>query len=223
MKNYNENYRRSNYFGYRTWLYRPFVKAVVRKTGLERGARLLDAGCGQGFFTWLFAENGLNAVGVDVSAVGISNAREIYRCSRARFELGDLLKLGWKNEFDCVFTRSCSLYNSKEFETKQWVTDRLLSYVRPGGILIFDYYSKLGAKEQSQEWIYHSMASVQNHFSHYPGAEVYFSLRVETMLLGKFSFSRQVSGVCAALSNRLGFGGELVVFLRKPPVAHPLS
>jgi SAM-dependent methyltransferase len=223
VENYNENYRRSNYFGYRTWLYRPFVEAVVRKTGLKRGARLLDAGCGQGFFTQLFAKNGLDALGVDISAAGVASAREMYRSSGAKFELGNVLELGWKDEFDCVFTRSCSLYNSGEFEAKRGVTDQLLSYLRPGGILIFDYYSRLGATGESREWIYHSMASVQNHFSHYPGAEVYFSLRVETMLLGKFSFSRQVSGLCATLSNRLGVGGELVVFLRKPPVAHPLS
>jgi SAM-dependent methyltransferase len=219
---YDEKYRSSNYFGYRVWLYRPFVNALVCKAGLRHGERLLDAGCGQGFFTQLFAERGLDAVGVDVSAAGLSSAAEMYRSSGAKFELGDVLELACRNEFDCVFTRSCSLYNSREFETKHDVTDQLLSYLRPGGILIFDYYSRLGATEQSQEWIYHSLASVQNHFSRYPGAEVYFSLRMETMLLGRLAFSRQVSGACAWLGSRLGLGGELVVFLRKAPVLAPL-
>lgn len=214
---YNENYRQSNYFGYRTWLYRPFVKALVRSIGLKRGERLLDAGCGQGFFTCLFAEHGINAVGVDVSAVGVSAARQASRCFGVIFEVGNILELRWRNEFDCVFTRSCSLYNSREFEIKHGVTDQLLSYLRPGGILIFDYYSKLGAKEQSQEWIYHSLASVQNHFSRYPGAEVYFSLRIETMLFGKLAFSREVSRVCVCLSRMTGIGGELIALVRKTP------
>jgi SAM-dependent methyltransferase len=214
-KGYDERYRSSNYFGYRTWLYRPFVRALVRRAGLQHGGRLLDAGCGQGFFTWLFAERGLNAVGVDASAAGVSSAREMYSSSGAKFEIGDILELGWRNEFDCVFTRSCSLYNSAEFERKHAVTDQLLTYLRPGGILIFDYYSKLGAKAQSQEWIYHSLASAQRHFSHYPGAEVYFSLRIETIFLGRLAFSRQVSRVCDCLSRRMGIGGELVALLRK--------
>jgi malonyl-CoA O-methyltransferase len=103
-KGYDEKYRSSNYFAYRTWLYRPFVKALVRRAGLRRGGRLLDAGCGQGFFTWLFAERGLEAVGVDVSAAGLSSATEMYHSSGAKFELGDVLELACRSEFDCVFT-----------------------------------------------------------------------------------------------------------------------
>src|SRR5207302_4426792 len=113
------------------------------------------------------------------------------------------------------FTRSCSLYNSREFERKHEVTEQLLNYLRPGGILIFDYYSRLGATEQSQEWIYHSLANVQNHFSRYPGAEVYFSLRMETMLLGRLAFSQQVARICAWLSLRTGVGGELIAIVPK--------
>jgi SAM-dependent methyltransferase len=213
-KGYDEKYRAANYFGYRTWLYRPFVKALIGKAGLQRGQRLLDAGCGQGLFTQLFAERGLVAVGVDVSAAGLSGAREVCSSSGATFELGDVLELGRKGSFDCVFTRSCSLYNSLEFETRHEVTDRLISYLRPGGILIFDYYSRLGPKEQPREWLYHSLQSVRNHFSRYPGAEVYFSLRIETIILGKESFSRLVTRVCAWFSRRMGLGGDLVVFLR---------
>jgi len=86
-KGYDEKYGSSNYFGYRIWLYRPFVEALVARVGLRPGGHLLDAGCGQGFFTWLFAERGLNAVGVDVSAAGVSSARDIYSSSGAKFEI----------------------------------------------------------------------------------------------------------------------------------------
>jgi hypothetical protein len=41
-KGYDEKYSSSNYFGYREWLYRPFVKALVAKIRLCPGARLLD-------------------------------------------------------------------------------------------------------------------------------------------------------------------------------------
>ena len=49
--------------------------------------------------------------------------------------------------------------------------------------------------------IYHSLASVQKHFSHYPSAEVYFSLGLETIFLGRLAFYRQVSRVCDCLSR----------------------
>jgi SAM-dependent methyltransferase len=214
-ESYNEKYRQSNYFRYRGWLYRPFVKALVGRVGLRPGERLLDAGCGQGFFTWLFAECGINAVGVDISAAGVSAASRWYRSPRVTFEVGDILELRWGNEFDCVFSRSCSLYNSENFETEYEVTDTLLSYVRPGGILIFDYYSRLGGREKTKDWIYHSLDSVRKHFSRYPGAQVYFSPRIETMILGRFAFSQQVADACAWLSLRTGMGGELIAFVPK--------
>jgi SAM-dependent methyltransferase len=214
-QSYDDSYRQSNYFKYRLWLYRPFVRALVRRVGLKPGDSLLDAGCGQGFFTSLFADYGISAIGIDVSAAGVAAAREAYLSPRVTFEVGDVLELEWRNEFDCVFSRSCSLYNSTDFETKREVTDRLLAYVRPGGVLIFDYYSNLGAKEVSQQWIYHSLKNVQEHFSSYSGSEVYFSLRIDTMILGRLSLSRPASRICALLSRGLGIGGELVALVRK--------
>ena len=38
-----------------------FVKAFVNKANLKSGSRVLDVGCGQGFFSWLFADFGSKA------------------------------------------------------------------------------------------------------------------------------------------------------------------
>jgi SAM-dependent methyltransferase len=212
---YDTKYRTPNYFHDRVWLYRSFIKALVAKAKLRRGARILDAGCGQGFFTNLFAENGLQAVGVDLSEVGISAAKETYKHSGARFACGDVRRLPYKNEFDCVFTRSCSLYNSESFEKDHHTTDALFGYVRNQGVMIFDYYTKLNAAKASPEWIYHSVSNIQTHFSRYPGAKIYFSLRLETSLLGRLSFTRLNSCLCEYVSRLIGAGGELVAFVRK--------
>jgi len=212
---YNQKYLTPNFFRDRFWLYRPFVKALVAKMGLRKGAHLLDAGCGQGFFTNLFAENGLVATGVDISEVGIAAATSAYTCSGARFASGDIRRLGWKDKFDCVFTRSCSLYNSDIFQEDHETTDALIDYVCKGGCLCFSYYSRLGHPNRSKGWIYHSIDDVRRHFAPYRGAEVYFSLRIETVLLGKFAFTRKVSRLCEQISGVTGRGGELVVFLRK--------
>jgi SAM-dependent methyltransferase len=218
VESYDQKYGQANYFRYRRWLYRPFVKALIARAGLKPGDRLLDAGCGQGFFTRLFAEHAINAVGVDISVAGISVARRANRSFGAVFEAADVLGLKCANEFDCVFSRSCSLYNSKNFEVNHEITDRLLVYVRPGGILIFDYYSKLGGKKISKQWVYHSIVNVQNHFSRYRDAEVYFSLRFDAMLLGKLAFTRSVTHLSAQLSHWTGIGGELIALVRKTGV-----
>lgn len=215
LEGYDEKYRTPDYFHDRMWLYRPFVKALIDKACLKPGSRVLDAGCGQGFFTALFAKNRLDTTGVDLSSVGIASARKIYARSGARFEVGDILDLNWGCEFDCVFTRSCSLYNSALFQTQQDVTDTLLGYIREGGTLIFDYYTRPNSYRLGGKWIYHSVAAARRHFSKYNKAPVYFSLRLETVLFRKFSFSPPVSRLCELFSRFTGLGGELVAFVQK--------
>lgn len=209
---YNRNYVQANYFKYKTWLYRPFIKALVKKAGLKKNQRLLDAGCGQGFFTSLFAGCGLKALGVDISAEGVNQAKKNHG-DGLEFEVGDVCNLPYENVFDCVYSRSCSLYNRNNFAEERGVSDALLKYVKPGGVLIFDYYTNLGAREKSESWIYHSAGSAKKHFSHYPGANVYFSLRVDALLLGGFSFS--LSNLNIFASRVTGIGGDLIAIVPK--------
>jgi len=212
---YNEYYRAPNYFNDRRWLYSPFVSALVRKAGLCVGSRLLDAGCGQGFFTALFAERGISCVGIDLSTVAIEAARRSYARLPVRFEAGDILSIPCTRGFDAVFVRSCSLYNTDRFPTDVAVTDRLLEFLRPGGILIFDYYSRLASSARAENWRYHSLAQVEEHFAKYIDAEIYFSLRVESILLGGRTFSAANSRLAALVSRTTNVGGEIVAFVRR--------
>jgi SAM-dependent methyltransferase len=210
---YDRNYVQPNYFEYKTWLYKPFIKALVKKARLKKKQHLLDAGCGQGFFTSLFAGCGLKTLGVDISAEGISHAKKNQDGSGAEFEVGDVCNLPYENAFDCVYSRSCSLYNRTDFAENSDTSDALLKYVKPGGMLIFDYYTNPGAREKSKSWIYHSAASVEKHFSRYPGTEIYFSLRFDTLLLGRFSFSLSDMNILA--SRATGIGGDLIAIVPK--------
>jgi hypothetical protein len=61
LASYERNYQRPNFFGHRSWLYRPYIKALANKAGLKDKDRVLDLGCGQGFFTsllWLVTLQG---------------------------------------------------------------------------------------------------------------------------------------------------------------------
>jgi 2-polyprenyl-3-methyl-5-hydroxy-6-metoxy-1,4-benzoquinol methylase len=215
---YDEKYRKTNYFRYREWLYRPFVRALVKKAALKKGFRVLDIGCGQGFFSLLFADLGLKPTGVDISAQGIRYAEEHFGDSGATFERGDGLSLKYLGEFDCVFARALSLYNSKYFRLRHDITDALLAHLKPNGVLIFAYPTNLCPKKRSESWIYHSLSDAKTHFSSYPGAKVYFTLRIETLLFGKWAFGVPFTLVCALISRSAGIGGELVAFVPRTSI-----
>ena len=212
---YDRNYVNANYFGYRKWLYRPYIRALARRANLVRGSSVLDAGCGQGFFTWLFSELGCAALGVDISPEGISAANRQYGSSGARYLVGDVRNLGFAAQFDCVFTRSCSLYNKEGFGTSADLTDRFLEYVKPGGVFIFDYYTRLSSRRKSASWTYHSLRDLKRHFSRYTKVETFFSLRIDSILVGSSAFSKPASWINTKVSKWTGVGGELVAIVYK--------
>lgn len=175
---------------------------------------MLDAGCGQGFFTSLLADLGYSVLGVDLSESGIAAASTTYASTRARFLVGDVLALQEQEQFDCVFTRSCSLFNRVDFADDPSASAALLRYVRPGGVLIFDYYSRLRRPSRESGWRYHSVADVERHFSRLGTAEIFFSLRFDASLLGSHAFTASWSRIAQFGSVLLGLGGELVAIVR---------
>ncbi len=213
---YDDKYRKSHYFRYREWLYRPFVRALVKKAALEKHSRVLDVGCGQGFFSWLFADFGLKPLGIDISAEGIRSAQELYGGSGATFEKGDALSVQHSGAFDCVFVRGLSSYNSKDFFRRRDVTDALLGYLKPNGVMIFGYHTNLCPRKRSESWEYHSLSDARAHFSSYPGAKIYFTLRIETLLFGSWAFSAPLTLLSALISRSAGIGGELIAFVPRP-------
>jgi len=211
---YADKYKRSDYFSYRSWVYKPFVRALVQRAGLEHGSTILDAGCGQGYFTNMFAELGLTAVGVDLSAEGVAAAQRRYKHSRVRFEVGDVLKLPYVKCFDCVFVRGCSVYNAPDFALNHEATDILLTYLRPGaGCLIFDYHTNFCARKRSDSWINHSLATIERHFNRYSSSKVFFSLKVDSLALGKWALNRPLTNINASLSRMTGIGGDAVAIV----------
>ena len=71
----------------------PVVRFVGRFKKEHPTGRVLDIGCGEGRHTFLFAENGYAAVGLDYQPLAVARAREIAKrcgvrlpfCARRRF------------------------------------------------------------------------------------------------------------------------------------------
>ncbi len=211
---YDTQYCKQNYFGYSQWIFTRYVANLIRTAGLKKGSLVLDVGCGQGLFSYLFWKYGMDVHGIDISEVGINSARELYGAPGIKFSVADIENAGFAHQFDCVFVRSCSLYNTSTFPNDSAVTARLMGLVRPGGMLIFLYNSNLSGKP-NVSWRYHSWHDLVQHFSRYKNARMWFSTKIDTCILGRYALTMCVSKTNILLSKVLGIGGDLVCILEK--------
>src|SRR3954462_3184773 len=100
-----------------------------------RPARVLELGCGAGWFSCLLARHGYEVVGVDISEAMIELAEQNRRAQAAghvRFMRGDYEGLKFANEFDAVIFYD-SLHHSDSEEDAIAAAYRAL---KPGGILL---------------------------------------------------------------------------------------
>ena len=211
---YDTVYKRTNYFRYPSWLYGAYVSSLIGFCGLKKGASVLDVGCGQGLFSYLFAKNGLKVHGIDISATGIHSANELYRHLGIKFAIADVRAATFPQQFDCIFVRSCSLYNTTEFPHDRQVTYSLFRHLKSGGTFIFAYNSNFSSRV-SPKWRYHSLQDVRRHFSEWPNSEIFFLNKLTTYLLRRLSFTRTVGRLNILLSKACGAGGDVVCISRK--------
>jgi len=212
---YNESYARQNYFRYAAWIYVPYVSSLIAFCGLKKGDSILDVGCGQGFFSYLFRKHGMQVHGIDISETGIRVAENLYGGLGITFSVADVQTATFPKPFDCIFVRSCSLHNSDAFPRQKEVTGGFLRHLKSGGTFIFAYNSNFSSKA-SPTWRYHSLEDVQQHFSSYPNAEIFFLNKMTTFLLRRHSFAPSVTRLNILLSKVSGMGGDLICILRKP-------
>jgi SAM-dependent methyltransferase len=212
---YDTFYEGDNRFGYTKWIYKPYLKSLLGKAGLKAGSTVLDVGCGQGFFSSLIRNCGMRVTGVDISDTGIRKARKNYAGFDIRFLAADVGTLPMEAAFDCVFVRSFSSYNVENFSGNHCVTDRLMQYVKAGGTFIFAYNTNLKAPECVGSWRYHTLRQARQHFGSYSNAKCFFTVRIDTVILGSLAFSRLVSAVNSILSALFGLGGDIVCIVRK--------
>lgn len=120
------------------WARRHYVDAFDLAPG-----RLLDVGCGDGFWTSIFRELGFDATGVDLSPGGIEAARSRY--PGIRFEVADAdAPLAFDPAFfDVVFCRAISHFGEPDLENPRVTSliDRLMALLTPGGVLLASYHT----------------------------------------------------------------------------------
>lgn len=143
---YDKRYRAGG-FGYEKrrshwekWVAAHYVEAF----GLEKGGRLLDLPCGDGFWSSVFDGLGFKVIGVDRSEGGVEMARSSY--PGITFMQGDVeapLELEAAS-FDVVFCRGLTHFHRRRLFTKRMerAMRNLMRYVAPKGQLLVSYYTK---------------------------------------------------------------------------------
>ena len=130
------------------------VRQVLRLAGTvmarpEHGT-VLDVGCGLGDCTACFHRLGFSAQGVDLSGVAIEKARQ--RHPEVDFVVADAAEEFTGQEFDVVWAKGLSLFNTDDAAAFQGHFQRLLGLCRPGGLLVVLSSSDFSGSMPAEHW-----------------------------------------------------------------------
>lgn len=108
-----------------------------------QGRSVLDAGCGTGIFSAIFARHGAGKVtGIDISEGSLETARSLkekFRLDNAEFQRQDMLDLPFNDaEFDIVWAWGTVHHTTDPFGA----IDQLIRVLKPGGSLLLAVYTR---------------------------------------------------------------------------------
>jgi SAM-dependent methyltransferase len=122
--------------------------ATLAADGRLRG-RVLDVGCGTGEHVLMAADEGCEAVGIDIasSAIRLARAKASQRGISARFIVGDARNLASLGEqFDVVL--DCGLFHVFDDEDRAPFVASLACVIRPGG----EYFMLCFSENEPPGW-----------------------------------------------------------------------
>jgi SAM-dependent methyltransferase len=161
--------------------YYPSDKYLIRKilTFAQTGKpKVLDAGCGNGHYSFLFEKYGADVTGFDINGSLIENALQMKEKnnSAGTFMVADAqypeVHFG-KNQFDIVFMSGLSLFGTS-FDSP--LMKKYVSLLSPKGKLVFTHNSNLDGTIRSSMWKNYSLDELVLKFEELPCVieEIYF-------------------------------------------------
>jgi len=115
-------------------LRREVLDRALRETGFDpRGKRVLDVGCGSGFWTAYYTGRGADYTGLDIAPVSIGRLKQAYPGST--FLLADVSEAGLEGTWDVVNVIDV-LYHVTDDARWEAALGRLARAVAPGGLLL---------------------------------------------------------------------------------------
>ena len=115
-------------------LRRRVLERALREAGADpRGRRVLDVGCGTGFFTAYYLGRGADVTGLDIAPTSIERLRA--RHPEARFILSDVSEAALGERYDVVNAFDV-LYHITDDRRWETAVHHLAEAVAPGGLLL---------------------------------------------------------------------------------------
>jgi ubiquinone/menaquinone biosynthesis C-methylase UbiE len=154
-------------------MFGPFTRQLFREAGLGSGMRVLDVGCGGGDVAFLAAEligpTG-SVLGVDRTPAAIIRATaraENKRISNVHFVEGDPTRMKFDEDFDALVGRLILMYYPDPVDALR----KLLTHLRPGGIVVFQEIDASGCKSHPASPTYERFADWITRAFHLTGAQ----------------------------------------------------
>jgi SAM-dependent methyltransferase len=126
--------------------------AFIERVALSsRASRVLDLGCGPGFYARMLAEHGHDVTGIDFSPASIDYAREqaAARSLSCRFELGDVRSAEYGDGYDLV-TLLYGELNLFERHEAIALLKRCVASLAPGGMLLLEVHGYDAVRNRGQ-------------------------------------------------------------------------
>lgn len=129
-----------------------FIEKSLR---LDKGARILDLGCGTGVHAVELSSRGYQVVGVDLSNTMLDLARNYntQRGTAVSFIQGDMRQLNLEGVFDAIYCWSAT-FGYFDDSTNAQVLERVARALRPGGTFVLDVPNRdfIAPRSPSMAW-----------------------------------------------------------------------
>lgn len=128
----------------------PHPKVILRQTdfiearlGLQKGATILDVGCGLGLHAIELTRRGYFVVGLDLSLPMLSRAADEARDQELKinFVQGDMREMSFDGAFDAVLSWGTS-FGYFDDDGNRAVIERFHRALKPGGLLLLDVVNR---------------------------------------------------------------------------------
>jgi SAM-dependent methyltransferase len=214
-KHYDTAYETQDFFRQDNRWYRAFIVAIAAQSRISVGAKVLDAGCGQGYLSRHLAACGMDVWCADISAVALKSLDRHDSLFKGKRILADLRCPPFHSAFDMVFLRSCSLLNETNESVRTEVIHHLTDCVKPGGVICVAYNSNLSGR--GSHWLNHTRDTFRRSFntSRLTNVQIYVVNKLDCLVLGRYSFNRAFTFVNTLLSRLTGKCCELVILARR--------
>lgn len=200
------------------------MRSLIARHRVAPGARLIDIGCGNGFYANAFAAEGLQVTGVDLSEAAIRHAEREFGTA-IEWIAGDAFALPFAGRFDYAFCHFFTFFNAADVPGDfAGYAAAMMRYLKPGGTLFFVWHTDLTAVRLPPERFSIMNFTVKQLEAIFPDYRVTSyaldSMARMTAWFGRFAYNRHLTRLCCTAVQLLASDwrrARVVVEVRNEP------